>query len=572
MQRVALHPLDQFRAFQALRNKGLGDEEIATRFFVTTAVVEQRLRLAGVSDKLIEIYADDGMSLEQLMAFTVSGDHARQEQVWEAIHHPYNKEPYFIRRQLTDGAVRASDPRARFVGVKAYEAADGVIMRDLFQHDDGGWLQDPALLERLAIAKLQDAAEILRAEGWKWIAVATDFPYGHTAGLRRLTGEAIPLTDDENAGAAALKDEYDALEAQYADADELPDEIGQRLAEIETALAAFDERPLRYDPADIAQAGIFVSIGPDGVLRVERGFVRPEDETPPASGGDVAPANHGTIQRTTITIGGTSSAAELDALEDDEAIRPLSDWLVMELTAHRTLALRDAVANAPDIAFQAVLHTLCLSAFYHYASSSCLEITAKQATFTAQASGLAETDSAKAIEARHAQWAKLLPQQSTELWDTVAGMDHDRQAALFAHCASLTINVIKDSWSRSPGALAHGEQLADTVSLDMVAAGWAPSVDNYLGRVPKARILEAVREAKGERSVMLIASLKKTDMAREAERLLAGAGAGWLPKPLRATNVELSPSKPLRSKICRIFWFSTPTRHRPKPTTNAHRC
>jgi ParB family chromosome partitioning protein len=35
--------------------------------------------------RLLEVYAEDGMTLEQLMAFTVSGDHARQEQVWDAI-------------------------------------------------------------------------------------------------------------------------------------------------------------------------------------------------------------------------------------------------------------------------------------------------------------------------------------------------------------------------------------------------------------------------------------------------------------------------------------------------------
>ena len=93
VQRVALHPLDQFRAFQALREKGLGDEEIAARFFVNPTVVKQRLRLAAVSPKLLDVYAEDGMTLEQLMAFTVTSDHARQEQVWDSVSRSYNKEP-----------------------------------------------------------------------------------------------------------------------------------------------------------------------------------------------------------------------------------------------------------------------------------------------------------------------------------------------------------------------------------------------------------------------------------------------------------------------------------------------
>jgi hypothetical protein len=142
-----------------------------------------------------------------------------------------------------------------------------------------------------------------------------------------------------------------------------------------------------------------------------------------------------------------------------------------------------------------VLHALCLNAFYPYASDTCLEITAKHSGFSAQAPGLAETASAKAIDARHAQWAKQLPEAPAALWDTLTAFDSDSQSALFAHCAALTVNVVKEPSNRRPDAFAHGDQLARTVNLDLAAAGWAPTVDNYLGRVPKARILEAVREA-----------------------------------------------------------------------------
>jgi ParB family chromosome partitioning protein len=549
VQRVALHPLDQFRAFLVLRDKGLGDEEIAARFFVNPTVVKQRLRLAAVSPKLLDIYADDGMTLEQLMAFTVTADYARQEQVWDALSRSYNKEPYLIRRQLTEGAVRAADRRALFVGIEAYEAAGGAVMRDLFQHDDGGWLQDPALLDRLVTEKLQAEAEALREEGWKWIEVATDFPYGHSAALRRLVGETTQLTEEEAASFEALRNEYETLEAEHAGGDDLPETVDQRLGEIETAMAAFENRPIRFDPADIARAGIFVSIDSDGALRVERGFVRPEDEAPVESvrtEADETPEPTSTeipVQRAVITIGGAQPASEPEAAaEEDDTSRPLSDRLVTELTAHRTLALRDGVANDPQIAFQAVLHALCLNAFYRYAASTCLEITAKQFAFSAQAPGLAETASAKAIDARHAQWAKHLPEAPADLWDTLSAFDSDSRAALFAHCASLSVNVVKEPWNRRPDAFAHGDQLARAVGLDMAAAGWRPTVDNYLGRVPKARILEAVREAKGEHSAQLIDHLKKTEMAKEAERLLDGTG--WLPEPLRLAGSEPADGEP----------------------------
>lgn len=176
--RDALHPLDQFRAFQALRNEhGIGDEEIAARFFVAPAVVRQRLKLAAASPKLLDLYACDELTLEQLMAFCVSGDHARQEQVWDALARSPSREPYAIRRLLTEHAVKATDKRAVFVGAEAYEAAGGSVARDLFQQDGGGWFDDPALLERLVREKLEAQAEAVRAEGWKWVEVAPDFSY-----------------------------------------------------------------------------------------------------------------------------------------------------------------------------------------------------------------------------------------------------------------------------------------------------------------------------------------------------------------------------------------------------------
>ena len=70
-------------------------------------------------------------------------------------------------------------------------------------------------------------------------------------------------------------------------------------------------------------------------------------------------------------------------------LRPIPDRLVTELTAHRTLALRDALANDPDTAFVAAVHVLCLKLFYRYALDSCLEIEPKSAMFGSDSHGTA---------------------------------------------------------------------------------------------------------------------------------------------------------------------------------------
>ncbi|RWI63534.1 MAG: ParB/RepB/Spo0J family partition protein, partial [Mesorhizobium sp.] len=553
-QREDLHPLDMFRAFQTLHDQGASHEDIAARFFVSATFVQQRLRLAKVSPKLLEIYEQDGMKLDQLMAFTVTDDHARQEQVWETLQNSWSREPYQIRRMLTETTVRASDRRALFVGVDAYVAAGGIVLRDLFEADNGGWLQDPALLDRLVGEKLRASADEIAAEGWKWIVVDMDLPYGHAQGLRPLTGSFVDLNDEERASREALRNEYDEIEAQYGEADELPDEVDQRLGEIEQALEQLENRPKIYDPADIERAGVFVSINRDGDLVVDRGYVRPEDEEPDSGDGDVAQPE-GEIdgretdgelapRRTTITVGAQPS--EPDEGDDGDAIKPLPERLVIDLTAHRTLALRNAVASNPRVAMTALLHRLVLDTFGQRSSIGCLEASVRHVYFTAQDTDLKDSSDAKAVADRQEAWKTDIPFGDDEaLWTWLDALDEASRLALLAHCVSFGINAHYErinpygsgvSQQGLEQRLREADRLARVTGLDMVDAGWRPTVANYLGRVTKSRILEAVREGAGERAAQLIDHLKKGEMAKEAERLLADSG--WLPEPLRLTGDE----------------------------------
>jgi ParB family transcriptional regulator, chromosome partitioning protein len=570
VQRAPLHPLDQFRAFLTLREKGQSEEEIAATFFVSVAVVRQRLRLAAVSPRLLDAYAEDAMTLDQLMAFTVSGDHERQDQVWDRLQSAYSKDPHVIRRMLTEGAVRASDKRALFIGIDAYEAAGGTVLRDLFQGDNGGWLQDVVLVDRLVAERLEREATVIRAEGWRWIEVAPDFPYGHSFGLRQLRGETLPLTAAEEAELDALRDEYCALEEAHAQDEGVPDAVDRRLTEIEARLTALDERPVRFDSDEVARAGAFITIDGDGTLHVERGYVRPEDELPvvpepepdedtqpsaddgaptSATPGSGLPRASRTDSRGTSPLRSGHDDADDDARsqagssataepEEEDGIKPLPDRLMAELTTHRTLALRHVVGGCPDVAFLAALHALCLKLFYPYMQDSCLELDLRQVAFTAQPPGLAESEPAKAIQRRHQSWAGSLPREASDLWNALAVADDNTRQCLFAHCVGASVNAVQEAWNRRPRALAHAGQLAAAVQLDMTAAGWTPTVESYLGRVTKARILQAVREAKGEDAPERIAHLKKGEMAAQAQDLLAGSI--WLPEALRTPGQGMS--------------------------------
>lgn len=550
MERAPLHPLDQFRAFLGLRDKGMTEEAIAAAFFIGVNIVKQRLRLASVSPTLLEIYVDDGMTLEQLMAFTVSSDHARQQQVWDAIKDGWQKEPYHIRRMLTETTVRASDKRAIFVGIEAYEAAGGIVLRDLFQSDDGGWLQDAALLDRLVAKKLNTVADEIAGEGWKWVEASSSFPYGHEHGLRALVAVTVDLTEEEGAARKALREEYDRLEAEYSEADELPDGIDARLGEIERARDAFEQRPTVYDPADIAIAGVFVSIDSDGSLSVNRGYVRPEDERSVETEGSPAPEAHGdtgqsgtpVVRRAVITIDGQSTETEDD---EGEGIKPLAERLVVELTAHRTVALRNAVAQHPVLAMTLLLHKLVSDTFRRTAPAGCLEARVSHVFFPAQSEALKDSTAARQVAARHEGWGDHIPTDDQALWDWLTQLDDGKRLELLAHCVSFGVNALFErpnpygsgiSQQGLDVRMAQADRLARATGLDMATAGWKPTVGNYLGRVTKPRILEAVREGAGEQAAGLIDHLKKGDMAKEAERLLADTG--WLPEPLRLIHQD----------------------------------
>lgn len=534
LRRADLHPLDQFHAFKTLSDQGLDPDEIGARFFVSPATVKQRLRLASVSPTLLDLYEKDEIRLEQIMAFSITDDHARQEQVWERVSSSHMQEPYYIRRLLTETTVRADDRRAVYIGAEAYEAAGGVVLRDLFEQDGGGWFQDAALLEQLVFDRLKLDAEGIRADGWKWVEAAISFPYGHSSGMRRIYADPRELSAEEIERYDALKAEYDKLDADYAEAEEADEVVEAKLDQLGAELDAINDRPQSYDPAQKAIAGVFVTLAADGKLQVEAGFVRTEDE-PQTETGDVDERGEENAEGEARSNGDDDGDGVVvngmpvgDDIEDD-GIKPLPDRLVFDLTAERTLALRNALAGDVDIAFVAALHAFVLQVFYRFAPESCLEISLKTGSFS-QVDGLAETSWAKEITERHEAWDRDLPDEAGSLWGFLLGLDEASRKALFAHSVSLTLNAVTEPWNRRPKALAHADVVAGSLQFDMVEAGWTPTVA-FLGRLTKARILQAVREARGEEAAQLIDHMKKDIMAREAARLLEGSN--WLPEPLR---------------------------------------
>lgn len=524
--RENMHPADQFERFHELsRDKGWGAEEIGARFGVTPEVVKRRLRLGAVSPKLIDVYRQDGLTLDQLAGFALTDDHARQEQVFENLS--YNKEPWIIRRDLTASNVPADDRRAVFIGAEAYEEAGGVIIRDLFTEDDGGYFEDAGLLDTLVSERLREIATEVLAEGWRWAEASIDFPHDH--GLRRYYPQGVALSDEDRDRLDEATADYDRLLEGYDSYEDIPDEVNAKIKLLNTAIEAIEARQQAYDPDVIERGGVFVSLGSNGEVRIERGFVKAEDEPQP----EADPEDETGDGIETEDDAALEDGEDEDTEEPDPG-KPIADSLVRDLTAHRTLGLRLALGAQPGMAMVALTHAMVLDLFYHGYGKSCLEISAKSDPLGSHAEGIAATAAGEALSERHDAWGAQLPEDDADLWACLVQMPDDSRTELLAHCVSLTVSAVKLPWERSTNRIAAADVVARAVDLDMTAT-WTATKASYFGRVTKAHIAQAVTEAVSPEAAERIAPLKKDAMAEAAEEQVAGTG--WLPTVLRTSEV-----------------------------------
>jgi ParB family chromosome partitioning protein len=532
--REAMHPADQFEAFNRLAvEKGYGLEEIGARFGVSAHVVRQRLRLASVAPELIEAYRAGGLTMDQLMGFAVSEDHDRQRQVFDRIGQ--NTPGYAVRRYMTEAKVELDERRARFVGVEAYEAAGGVVLRDLFTEDGAGWLEDIGLLDRLVQDKLDGLAEEARErEGWKWASAHFDFPYGET--YSRVYAGAVERSEEAANAIVALSEEYDQLVIEIEDAEEPSPERDARLEEIDAALQAYGP-DFAYSADDLARSGVIVTLGYDGLARFERGLVRPEDVVvePQDEASQEELGADGDVGGGEAVRGGEPRGEEPEA---DEGLAPLSERLVIDLTAHRTAGLRDALARDATLTLTVVVHAMALQTFYPgYDQTSPMSLRLGFLGLERLAPGVSESRAGLRINERGELWRARLPARAQDLWSALLDLPGSDLLDLMAHCASLAVSAVRDPHDRRVGAWAQAEVLATAVGLDMTTT-WTATAASYFSRVAKARMLEAVEEAVGKPDVDRIAGFKKADMADSAELLVAGKG--WLPPLLRTAPTEVT--------------------------------
>lgn len=530
--RVPPHPADQFAAFHALSQTGKTGAEIAERFSVSPRIVERRLKLATVSPRLMDVFRQDELTLDQMAVFTLTDDHAAQEAAYFEFP-AHSRSPWQLKQRIVGGAVNSeSDPLAKFVGLDAYRAAGGVVAQDLFaQADDAGFISDVALLETLAAEKLEIEAEPVRGEGWAWVEVVLSFDYSLSQQYGRAYPTPLPLSSEAQAEIEALTAEYEKLEAE---GEGETDEGVERMSQIEDRLADLESCGGEHYPDEVkALCGAFVTVGSDGALRIERGCAKPGADTK-------------ALRK--LEDGVLSGARGNPYPTQDRAKKPagaLPDKLALDLSAHRTAALRASLLTRPDVALVAVTHALLIQTHYgcvSYSKPHTFEQDADTLTNHPQrhCQGYATSKAGQALTSARGRMTLLLPTSSSGLWSWLIGRSQDQLRELLAYAAAQLVNGLTFPHDRADNPrLRAADQLAQALDLDM-ADWWEATAESFFSRVSKPAILAAVAEVSTAQTAENIAGFKKAALAAEAEKRVAGKG--WLPEMLRPVTSIADPA------------------------------
>ena len=558
--RVAMHPADQVEAFGALALAGATVADIAARFGVSERTVEQRLRLGHVAPELLDAYREDKIDLATLKAFTVTTDRARQLAVWEQVSEQgYRPTDWQIKRMLTDDRIPAGAALARYVGVAAYEAAGGPVLRDLFadEHENGVWLEDPALLMKLALDRLQVAADEL-ATRWKWAEARIDVDWSDLARFGRVHPTPAEPTDEEKAEIEKLHVRHDEL--VNLDEDEWTDElieesetIEPRLAEIQDAIKA---RAV-FKPEDMAISGCIVTVGSDGALQVVNGLVKPEDMPAadtaagnPDASAQGAGAQHDGQQATSgIQSPAVSGPAMPHARPDPEAEARkeagVGIGLADDLRAVRTTLVKAHLAEDFGAAFDLMLFQMGRAVFTPGYHDDALDIAVRETPdrppLRANDDAFGDWSPGEAMLADRSSlrfdWLEI--EDRAESFAALRALAPKDKKRLFAACVARTLNG-----QLAFEANARPETEATVARLDIEFAEHVrPGADMFWSRVRKDRIMDVARRTLGIEWAHTHRKDKKATLATAMETAFAAGDAVPLgvPKEGRAAALAWAP-------------------------------
>ena len=532
--RIAMHPADQVVAFTKLAQSGVSVAAIAARFGISEHLVEQRLRLGNAAPELLDAYRAGTIDLETLKGFAVTTDHRRQMAVYEQVaNQGYRPTAWQVKRLLTQDRVPANSAVAHFVGVGAYEAAGGAVLRDLFSDEDesGVWLEDPVLLNNLAMQKLDETAKDL-ATRWCWATAAPEVDWTELARYGRIQPEPVAPTDEEASELERLRAREDEL--CELDEDEWTEQLGEEACAIETRtdeIHAVIEARAAYQAEDYAMAGCIATIGRDGKLQVIKGLVRPGDMPKPAdagesNGGEAVEGDGGDATGSDRLRGPSISGPMAPAPDPGAEARKeagVGIGLSDDLRSIRTALIKAHLGKDFEAAFDLMLFQLGRSVFTHGSQAHALDIAIRETPdrptmrmndqdFSAWSPGEAMLADRSGLPL---EWLTI--EDDGGSFAALRALPRGDKEALFAAAVARTV---KGQLAFEPGARPELEATVARLGIDF-AGQVRPTADMLWSRINKGRILDIARETLGGAWASARAKSKKTALAKAMEEAFA---------------------------------------------------
>ena len=571
--RVAMHPADQVEAFAKLANDGATVAEIAARFGVSERTVERRLRLGNAAPELLEAYRAGQMGLECLQAFCATPDTELQLAVWEELKaQHYGPSLWQIRRLLNEGRIPATSAIAKFIGAAAYEKAGGPLTRDLFAEEDeaGTWFDDPALLRKLALDRLETAAEELRTK-WAWAEARVELEWSDTARFARIRpkpGEPTEAETKETEELSARRDELgelhdgdwtEALESEY-------ERIEARLEEIQRTVS--DRAVFRRK--DRQMAGAIVTVGDDGTMHVIQGLVRPEDVPGPADGESTATNGSGADAGDANGAGDFGDRVSPPALSrpepspDPAAVARkrtgIGIGLGDDMRAIRTSLVKAHLAEDFDAAFDLCVFQMARAVFrtgyQPHALDIRLEETADRPPLRRDDAGFAKAALGEGMLDANLHALPLVwvdREDDAEAFQALRDLSAEAKQALFAACVARTV---KGQLAFEPTARPELEATVARLDIDF-AKLYRPDAELFWSRMTKPKLLEIAARTIGPDWAAARAKSKKAQVVASMARAFAAdpdegsalpareraAALAWTPPGFTAFDTGKAPSE-----------------------------
>lgn len=514
IQRTPTHPADEYDAFAKLRAANHSVEQIAAQYGISTQLVERRLALADVSPRFMQMYRKEEIELDVMMAFTLTTDHLWQEEIWNKLPKHY-RHASAIRAALTKEELPATHKIAKFITIRAYEDAGGVVRRDLFAEDESGhFLADRALVFQLAQAKLDAAAEEVRAEGFAWVIAVPELQHS-----QRNEYETVPMmkrkpTKKEqkqinslNAEITKLDKQLQAIEEAEDFDDEKFDTVNEQRDTLDQQLDALNETLEEPNPAFASVLGAVLHVNHRGELEVERSLVKKSDRAKLAK----------------IKAENPADAEASEGATDLDKVPGFSERLNRTLSGHVNAALQVSLLQQPRLALATLAYSMAGDVLYRSHVTPVAHVT----TRTQRLTDFIPEDAAalKEYNVQVEQLRTQLPEVLTLDW--LCGQSESLLLSIITASVAASVYVVTASTALNDNALT----LAKHAQLDM-RQWWVATPDTVFNHVPKTVLAQIVTELGRDEVADPILKSKKTDSVVIAQSACEAMG-GWWPSVMK---------------------------------------